>query len=171
MGDEDVYVAPSPIHGEGVFARRPFKKGERILAIDDSCVVTEEDPLLPEAGGTPERYDDLAGGKVVRLRPPHFTNHSCSPSSYAKTIDGVRYRIALRDIPPGEEITSDYCINGRGDTVWQCNCGSRRCRRTIHSDYFHLPLTLQLEYLPLLDDWFVEENQMLVDRLSQNANA
>ena len=28
----------------------------------------------------------------------------------------------------------------------------------IHSDFFHLPVEPQIEYLPLLDDWYVREN-------------
>ena len=169
MGDDDVYVGPSRIHGEGVFARRPFRKGDRILAIDDSRVVAPDAPLDSAAGELPARYDDLAGGRIVRLRSPHFTNHSCDPNSYVKTIDGVRYRIALRDISAGEEITSDYCINSRGDTVWTCNCGSAHCRRTIHSDFFHLPRSLQLQYLPLLDYWFVDENKEAIEGLQETA--
>ena len=62
-------------------------------------------------------------------------------------------------------MTHDYCINGGGENVWNCNCGSGRCRQTIHSGFFHLPLDLQLEYLPLLDDWFVEENRGRVEAL------
>jgi hypothetical protein len=64
---------------------------------------------------------------------------------------------ALRPISAGEEVTADYCINGFGDTLWQCNCGSARCRKNIHSDFFHLPYELQVEYLPLLDSWYIEE--------------
>jgi hypothetical protein len=110
--------------------------------------------------------DDLAGGKKVILgEPDGWINHSCDPNTNRKTIDGQRYEIALRDIAKDEEITHDYCINGGGDTVWQCNCGAVRCRGAVHSDFFHLPLELQLEYLPLLDDWFVEENRERVEDL------
>jgi len=30
-----------------------------------------------------------------------------------------------------------------------------RCRRTIVSSFFELPVDLQLEYLLLLNDWFI----------------
>ncbi len=162
-------MAPSRIHGEGVFAAAGFRKGEHILAIDDTQVVPEGADIEKVEREHGQRCDDIAGGRVVVLRAPHFTNHSCDPTSYTRTIEGVRYRLALRDISAGEEITSDYCINGRGDTVWECSCGSARCRRTIHSDFFHLPLELQLEYLPLLDDWFVEENRERVQTLRRRA--
>ncbi len=166
MVHEPVQVKHSPIHGLGVFAAEDLREGSRILHVDDSRVVTEENPLHKDEGEYERHCDYLAGGKVVLLQEPErYTNHSCDPNSFVKTVDGVRYRFALRDVAAGEEITNDYCVNSRGDTVWQCNCGSQRCRRTIHSDFFHLPLPLQLEYLPLLDDWFVDENSEKVEGL------
>jgi hypothetical protein len=81
----------------------------------------------------------------------------------------VRYVFALRDVPAGQEITGDYCINSAGDTVWECRCGSPRCRRQIHSDFFHLPYELQIEYLPLLDDWYLQEYQEKVTGLLRSA--
>jgi hypothetical protein len=93
--------------------------------------------------------------------PERHINHSCDPNVYVRTVNGRRLVIALRDIAEGAEIAYDYCINGSGDTVWTCHCGAARCRRSIHSDFFHLPPALQQEYLPLLDDWFVAESHIL----------
>jgi uncharacterized protein len=150
-----VEVRQSAINQEGVFALARFGPGELILAIDDSYVVDEEHPA-PE--GEENHCDYLEAGKVVWMQmPERYINHSCDPNVYVKTIDGVRQVIALREIHPGQEITYDYCVNGYGDVVWQCNCQSARCRRDIHSDFFHLPIELQSEYLPFLDTWFVRE--------------
>jgi len=49
--------------------------------------------------------------------------------------------------------------------VWHCHCGASRCRRTIHSDFFHLPLDLQWQYLPLLDEWFRKERSEDIEKL------
>ena len=38
----NVSVEASPIEGQGVFAAAEFRRGERILPIDDSRVVTED---------------------------------------------------------------------------------------------------------------------------------
>ncbi|HET6447081.1 MAG TPA: SET domain-containing protein [candidate division Zixibacteria bacterium] len=92
-------------------------------------------------------------------------NHCCRPNSYVRSIDGVRYLIALRDIAPDDEITFDYYIIGGGDTIWECSCRHLQCRREIHSSFFHLPVELQFEYRPLLDSWFVEENRTKVGQL------
>ena len=161
-----VRVQNSPINGLGVFAERPFRKGERLLGIDDSRVVDRTQPLAP--GEDPRHCDYLARGQVVLMRSPErHINHSCDPNCYAKTVDGRRLVLALRDVEAGEEITYDYCINGGGTTVWNCHCGAARCRQEIHSDFFHLPASLQLEYLPLLDDWFREERAAEIKELGR----
>ncbi len=98
--------------------------------------------------------------------PERYINHSCSPNVNARTFTSrVRYVYALRDIAAGEELTFDYCISSSGDTVWECNCGSRECRKTIHSEFFHLPLSLQIKYMIHLDDWYVEEHREKVEEL------
>ena len=156
MHDDKVRLGKSTIQGSGVFARVAIRAGEAVLAIDDTRIVTAENPLRPEEGELEEHQDYLADGTVTLMQYPECCiNHSCSPNTYVKTLLGVRYVFALRGILAGEEITYDYCINGFGDTVWECNCGSPRCRKTIHSDFFHLPFDLQVEYLPLLDDLYV----------------
>jgi hypothetical protein len=102
--------------------------------------------------------------------PERYINHSCDPNVYVATLDGERVVIALRDISAGEEIAYDYCINGGGDTLWTCHCGAGRCRRTIHSDFFHLPAQLQLEYLPLLDMWFQNERSAEIEQFRKRCS-
>lgn len=163
-----VYVDRSPIQGQGVFTVVDIVRGEAILAIDDSRVVSPQHPLHPEAGEFDHHCDYLADGLVVLMRyPERHINHSCDPNTFVKTLFEVRYVFALRDIRAGEEITYDYCINGFGNTVWECHCTSPRCRHSIHSDFFHLPEPLQIEYLPLLDDWYVRAYQPQIEALLQ----
>jgi len=156
-----VQLTLSAIHRQGVTATAPFREGDRILPIDDSRAVTPSHPLDEAKGEFSHHCDYLAQGRVVLMQPPErFINHSCDPNTYVKTIDGVRWVIARRPIAPGEEITFDYSINSSGDTVWTCHCGSPRCRRQVHSDFFHLPPDLQREYFPLLDDWYRDEHNI-----------
>ena len=164
----DVIVGKSNIHGIGVFAAREFKQGEIVSAIDDSRVVDDEHPLRPELGEMDYHCDYLAGGKVVLMpSPERHINSSCDPNIYTKTIDGVRYNIARKAIKPGEEITTDYIIDCHGGIVWQCSCGSSGCRKTIVSSFFDLPEEKQLEYLPLLNEWFIEEHREKIETLRQ----
>ena len=153
-----------------MFAARDFKEGERILERDDSRVVTPGDPLREDRGEYERHCDYLSGGKVILAGwPERHTNHSCDPNAYNKTVNGIRYFLARRNIAAGDEMTQDYCINSGGDTVWECNCGSCRCRKTIHSDFFHLPIELQMEYLPLLDGRYVQENLEKTEDLERKA--
>lgn len=85
---------------------------------------------------------------------------------FVKTgADGIRRVIALREIASGEEITYDYIINCHGGLVWDCRCGAVRCRGRIPSSFFELPEDLQSEYLPLLNQWFVDEYADRIERL------
>ncbi len=159
----NVVVATSAIHGLGVFAAVDFSQGERLLPIDDSHVIDDEHPVPP---GEEHHCDYLERGKTVWMQvPERYINHSCRPNVYVRTYGGVRYVVALRDIRAGEEIAYDYSVNGYGDVVWHCACGDPRCRRLIHAGFFQLPLELQREYLPLLDDWFRDEYSQEVAKL------
>ena|SRR5215467_335071 len=152
-----VVIDKSPIERWGVFAIRSLRESEPVLAIDDSRLVNEYVPL--QSGEEARHCDYLEAGRVVLMQPPErYINHSCNPNTYVKTVNGKRFVIARREIAAGEEITYDYSINSSGDTIWLCRCGAARCRREIHSDFFHLPIEFQREYLPLLDDWFRKEH-------------
>ncbi len=165
-----VVVKRSPIHGKGVFAAVDFKAGDIILARDDSRLVTEENPL--REGEHVYHCDWLPDGRVIYAQEPErYTNHSCDPSAYVKEMDGARYFVARRDISAGEEITCDYSIDNWGDVWWQCSCGSARCRKTVHNDFFRLPLEIQIEYLPYLTEAYKERFREKVEILISQAEA
>ena len=166
----DVVVKESGIHGVGVFAARDFAAGETVLVMDDSRVVDEEHPLRPELGEYDYQCDYLAGGKVIlQGYPERHVNSCCDPNTYARRRGGESLIIARRDIRAGEEITGDYIIDCHDGIVWNCNCGSPRCRRVVPSSFFELPVEEQLEYLPLLNDWFVNEHRAEVETLRRLA--
>jgi len=157
MGDVD--VRPSPIAELGVFAARRFAAGETVLVIDDSRTVDDAHPLQPERGEFERHQDYLAQGRVVLMAvPERYINSSCDPNTYVVTRSGTRHVVALRSIDANEEITFDYLLNCDAGAVWQCRCGSRRCRGTIPGSFFDLPLEEQRPLSPLLDEWFVAEH-------------
>jgi hypothetical protein len=159
-------VGPSGIEGQGVFAARSFAAGETILRIDDSRTVDHEHPLRPERGEEPRHCDYLAGGRVVLLgEPERHINSSCDPSAFVRWDGETRFVVARRPLRPGDEITYDYIIDCHGGAVWTCRCGAVRCRGTIVSNFFDLPLAWQEEYLPLLSPWFVREHAAAVAAL------
>jgi hypothetical protein len=162
-----VIVKSSPINGLGVFAARDFKPGEVIFDTSEMRLVSDEDPLRE---GEEERHCDwLADGRQILLpEPGRYINHSCDPNAWKEYRNVVRRcTTARRIIRAGEEITHDYCIDGFGDVVWQCNCRSERCRTLIHSDFFELPLELKMEYLPYLSDLYRRVFREKLGRLGQ----
>ncbi|KON26524.1 hypothetical protein AC480_05545 [miscellaneous Crenarchaeota group archaeon SMTZ1-55] len=168
---DKVYVAVSTIHGNGVFARCAIQEGQRILMIDDSRIVTDDAPLRPENGEYEHHCDYVEKGKVILMQEPERSiNHSCDPNVYIRQVAGVRYVYAMRAIHAEEELTFDYCINGYGDGVWHCTCGSPQCRKTIHIDFFQLPREKQREYLPYLDTWFIREFKKKVEEIYKNTS-
>ncbi len=162
----NVEVKKSTKQGKGVFACKDFKKGDLVLEIDDSHIVTDESKL------TKEQYEchcDYLADKVVLMQEPEvYINHSCDPNVYVKTEKGIRNVYALRDIKEGDEIAYDYSINGDNDGVFECNCGSKNCRGVYQGNFFKLPIEVQLRYLPYLDDWFVEKHKTRIDKVKNN---
>lgn len=159
----NVSVRNSEMQGRGVFSDTDFQVGETVLEIDDSHVVTDETLLTPEQ----HEFDlDYVGDKTILMQPPEkFINHSCDPNTYVKTFYGVRTVLAMKPIKKDEEITYDYAINGDNDGTFECHCGSGRCRGLYQGDFFKLPIERQREYLPFLDDWFVEKHKEKIQDL------
>jgi SET domain-containing protein len=90
-----VYVADSPIHGKGLFAKRTISAGEIIGVIQGVPASVDGAHVL--------WVDDKHGVQVqCDLR---YINHSDKPNAvYYDTLEVC----ALRDIVPGEEITHNY---------------------------------------------------------------
>ncbi len=159
----NVEVRKSSIQGKGVYAAKNFKKGEVVLEIDDSHIVIDKNSLTKQQQEFDCDY--LSDDKVVLMREPEkYINHSCDPSTYTKTIKGVRKVIAMHDIKKGDEITYDYAMNGDNEGTFECKCGTSNCRRIYNGNFFKLPVVTQKRYLPYLEDWFVQEH---VERIKQ----
>jgi SET domain-containing protein len=137
-------LRPSSIQGLGAFAFHPIAKGTRVIEYLGERITPEE---------ADERYDDDA------MERPHtflftvdkktvidaarqgnearFINHSCDPNCQAVVEDGRVFIEAIRDIPPGVEVTYDYHLErpGRYRAEWKeryaCRCGASSCRGTL----------------------------------------
>ena len=134
-------VRKSPVHGRGVFATAPIRKGARIIEYAGRRVLWS---TIPEDLNEPRTYyfglddetkviDPTVGGNKAR-----WINHSCDPNCEA--IEDNRGRVfieALRDIRAGEELSYDYRLVidvPRTKEIEQesiCHCGSPRCRGTL----------------------------------------
>src|SRR5687768_8947527 len=144
MKSEPYYVVRnSRIHGKGVFAKRPIRKGTQIVEYTGKIVSREE---ADEIGSTTVNghthtmlftidEDRVIDGNVGG--DAKYINHSCDPNCEAVQYDDDTIFIeALKSIPKGQEITYDYHLEVPGkitDKVkkeYECFCGSANCRGT-----------------------------------------
>jgi SET domain-containing protein len=120
----------STVHGDGVFAARPFRAGEEAIKVVGRIISKEEahdDVRCLQIG--PETYlAEIDGQEDL----DSFINHSCEPN--VGFSEGDLTLRALRDIAAGEELFWDYStsINEPGWEV-ECRCGAKGCRGKIQS--------------------------------------
>jgi uncharacterized protein len=164
-------VRPSAIEGLGLFAARAFRAGERIRRIKVAREITPEAPLREDRGERADHCDYPDGRTVLLAFPDRHVNHSCDPSAWVRYEGDAASLVARRDLAAGDEITCDYNINITGGTAWPCRCGAARCRGVTHGDFFLLPADVQLEYRPLLADWFVRRHRERIAALDRGGRA
>ncbi len=141
----------SSIHGNGVFAIAPIRKGERIVhykgQLRSHAEVDAEYGDKDEDGHTflftlNDEYvvDANRGGNIAR-----WINHGCKPNCEAvvEEDDGGNRRKdrvfieAMRAIRLGEELTYNYGIvlstphTAKEKKLWACRCGAKNCTRTM----------------------------------------
>jgi uncharacterized protein len=139
-----IEVRNSRVHGSGVFAVAPIKKGTRVIEyLGDRVSHAEAD----------RRYDDHdvndnhtflfivdkrtvidagVGGNAAR-----FINHQCDPNCESEIENQRVFIDAIRDMKPGDELGYDYQIGREAgdppnvDEIYACRCGSPKCRGTM----------------------------------------
>lgn len=136
-----VKVRKSRVHGRGVFATRPIRKGARIVEYTGRRVLWSS---IPDDQDDVETYyfgldnnreviDPSVGGNEAQ-----WINHSCDPN--CETIEDRRGRVfikALRSIRTGEELVYDYNLGvdvprtKEIEDEARCSCGSPKCRGTL----------------------------------------
>jgi SET domain-containing protein len=126
---QNIRIAPSPIHGHGGFATRFLPKGARIIEYAGERITKAESSRRCQEQnwfifGLDEEYD-LDGN--VEWNPARFLNHSCAPNGEAVCEDGRVWIVALRDIPPGKEITFNYGYDLVDYQEHPCRCGAPEC--------------------------------------------
>ena len=141
----------SRIHGNGVFAIAPIRKGELIVQYKGKMVTHAEADRQHGGDVTSghtflftlnEKYilDANVRGNIAR-----WLNHSCAPNCEALVHedeggDPKKDKViieARRAIKPGEELTYDYGIvlderhTNALKRIWACRCGSPKCTGTM----------------------------------------
>ena len=141
----------SAIHGNGVFAVEPLKKGERIIRyrglLRTHAEVDADDSGDVESGHTFlfTLNDEYVLDANYNGNDARWMNHSCSPNCEAvieESADDDRredkvFIEAIRNIKPGEELVYNYGITlaerhtPRLKKIWECRCGSKKCTGTM----------------------------------------
>ena len=117
---QGIILAPSKISGYGVFAVKPFLRGELIETCPVIVIPASERSDLDKTVLF-NYYYEWGGAAALAQGFGSFYNHSYEPNAaYKKDIsNGVIEVSALRDIEIGEEVTINY--NGAPDSkkpVW-----------------------------------------------------
>lgn len=137
-------VRRSRIHGSGVYAVRPIRKGTRIVEYLGDRISHEEADARYSAKGQDDGHtflfvvdEDTVIDAGVGGNDARFINHSCAPNCDT-VIDGGRIYIeALRGIDSGEELGYEYGLTWEttddpGELAnYACRCGAPGCRGTM----------------------------------------
>lgn len=153
MKKASLAVLESPIHGYGVFARQPIKKGRFIAELRGSKVYYE-----PTIYGQSNRYGDWIGiGENTWIDPIdefQYLNHSCNPSAGLKGTRKLRL-YAMHDIAAGEEITIDYSTTEEDpDYCFETLEPESPNRRQFIGPVQTLPKEVYERYLPYIPKHF-----------------
>lgn len=134
------YIAPSAvrsqsskIHGRGLLARASIARGE-VVAIKGGHIVDTArlEELTDRLRNSEVKIEDHF--HLVALEDDEyeevmlFLNHSCEPNV---GLSGNVTFVAMRDISPGEELTTDYGLFDDGDFEMVCTCGTDLCRGMV----------------------------------------
>ncbi len=135
-------VRNSKIHGKGVFAKRPIRKGTKVIEYTGKIVSLEEaDEIGSNAvdGHTHTMLFTVDDDRVIDGNvggPARFINHSCDPNCEAVQYEDKIFIESLRSIKQSEELTYDYHLQVPGKITekvkqeYVCYCGSSKCRGT-----------------------------------------
>ena len=135
MADGLVVRALPDKGGKGVFATRPFARGD-LLVVYGGVILTGDElkALLAE-----ERFYSMQVEDDLHLVTPldqvtgaDFVNHSCEPNAGLRDAISL---VALRAIQTGEEICFDYAMSDSNVYLhFACQCGKPKCREFVRPD-------------------------------------
>lgn len=103
------FVVKRSSAGLGLFANRPFKKGELVIEYTGEVI---SDAEAQRRGGRYlfELNDEWTIDGKGRQNTARYINHSCKPNCYPELTDDETqvFIYAKRAIAPGEELTYNY---------------------------------------------------------------
>jgi SET domain-containing protein len=126
-------IRKSPIDGKGCFATIAFPRRRKIAEYTGERIPDRE--AERRAHRAKLRICDIDGEWSLDGsrggNGTHYINHCCAPNAFTRTVYGHVVFFALRDIPPGEEITIDYEHTLHPNSK-RCHCRAANCRGKIN---------------------------------------
>jgi SET domain-containing protein len=154
-----ITVYDSPIHGRGVRALMPIKKGSRVIEYLGERVSHDEADRRYDLKGQDDGHTFLfiASNRTVidagvNGNEARYVNHSCAPNCETIIEKSRVFIEAIRNIKPGEELGYDYQLTWESTddpaelANYTCRCGAKRCRGTMLDRH---PLDLKDKLLAL----------------------
>jgi uncharacterized protein len=147
---------PSRLHGRGLFALEPIGTGE-VVAVKGGHVV--------DTGTLARLSKELQNAEIQIAEGLHlaaltedeyesvmlFLNHSCDPNvGFAGNV----VLVAMREVAPDEELTTDYALFDTSAGEIACACGASSCRRRVTGHDWQL-LELQARYSGFFS-WYLQ---------------
>ena len=130
----------SKLHGQGIFAARDIRRGERILEYVGERITHEEADRRGVARERRARRTEEAKTYLFELNSrwcvdgdvpgneARFMNHSCDPNCEAvQTTRNRIWIVARRRIRAGEELVYDYGFDLDNYRDHPCRCGAEWC--------------------------------------------
>jgi len=150
-----VEIRKSKINGKGTYALKDFKKGDVVIIWSPKKMVNKE--KMSKISRNDQNHSTYTGDNkyIIMGSPERFVNHSCDANTFVKN----RKDIAKRKIKKGDEITTDYSLNGIEDWKLACKCGSKKCRKIVYGDFRKLNLKVQKRLTLYLEKWYKRETE------------
>lgn len=139
-----VEARDSKIHGRGVYAIAPIKKGTRVMEYLGERITHAEADARYEKKGDDDGHTFLfiASNRTVidagvDGNDARFINHSCNPNCETVIENSRVFIDAVRNIKPGEELGYDYQLTWESTddpaelALYACRCGAKKCRGTM----------------------------------------
>ncbi len=138
---------PSRLHGRGLFALEPIATGE-VVAVKGGHIV--------DTGTLARLSEELQNSEIQITDELHlaalteeeyesvmlFLNHSCDPNvGFAGNV----VLVAMREVEPDEELTTDYALFDTSAGEIACACRASSCRYRVTGHDWQL-LELQARY-------------------------
>lgn len=121
--------------GYGVVATQSIPRGTltwTLCEFDRTFTPAQVAAMSPAYREIVENYSyiDAEGNFILCWDLGRYVNHSCAPTSLGV---GPDLEIAVRDVHPGEQLTSEYGTLNLTASL-RCRCGAHNCRGTIRGD-------------------------------------